>query len=472
MIGTAKHTKKNVSFWKRINILYGKVKHRKIKHLLSKIYSGVSAFMLSKSFFILLFLVYLCTLFFYKEVINIGYGCYFASSPMDLKAMIQKSYSKTNWKLLSLIPFKNSFLFSVYVQDVDDDYNYIERCANGDERQMAVVNTYGFLNLSDSTRSKLEVIGRKKEDKNYYTTRFVWNKHIADLPSSQCQSIEQILKFAPNTPIVLNCNLESSSTYNVPKIYLLEKQLDTIPFLVTFDNKKNVLDEVVKKNQLIGVVSNSEFSKQLGTLKDSLFIQDIMINIPHDYVVANKAWWGRKDEHERKRILKALGDANLIERYSSRKDTINMIKGVVLNELFKYYVSMAISTKDSLYVLPSNPLKFEYNLKDTFCVYKTVYGNIRDPYYSFRKEMCNIKLDTLSKASVRGCRIVPLKYALRLDSLMNLNRILRQVGSVSPDNSYKNYLNILDNLTLSDMNIEILKYQTLNNKTNKNDSIN
>lgn len=403
--------------------------------------------------FLTLLILYLlaCTVsyFFGREEIRIGYGPYYTYTPVNLKMQNQEKFNRANWELSHFFePWKKSFVIQALV-DTKGDYEDIIRksifydLSNGESgNQMTSANTYVWLcTQNDFTgKNSLEVIGYKTSEKDYYNSRFIWHKGIGDLSADKNQTIGQILSRIPGVRILLNERTMSGSTYIVPKIYLIEN-FPNRALNVSYESKSNVVKETIFKRQAIGTISNSEFTGQLDRgMRDSLFAQDIMVNIPHDAIVVNKRWWNSTimKEHQ-KEILTVLTKHNIITPNSRSKIFRDMHsfdrefelrkekKREVLASMFKYYVSMGIWVKpDSVYVPDNNLMNLKFRKDFTqYVVYRTVYGDVQNPYFTFEKVRGNIRINDYYRAkfdSLGGqrLRVLSQSKAAELDDLLRV----------------------------------------------------
>lgn len=402
---------------------------------------------------LIIFLFILSLFFVSKEIIRVGYGPYYASTPLDLKSMLQERYRKLNNELFGSFFGKKYYTFQVHVQDISDCKDIVERCVlyskvedreedkNKRSYQMISVNTYKWLTASKEEKDSLYIIGYKIAGKDYYTSRFIWHKQIADGNLAKIQSVKQIVDSFPEIPIFLNSNQTSGSTYIVPKIYLMENSLDDLSN-ISFAMKHDVINEIATKRQAIGVISDSEFTEQLGSLKESLFVQDIMVNIPHDLIVVNKKWWNDLGTDARKHLLEILEKHNMMicsymakngneKKEPSKSDSISEKQNIrnVMESLFLYYVSMGVKTKNDIYIPDYNLLDITIDNNSNFCAYKTVYGNLSTGYYTFKKMKVNnlynfTRAEIIHCDSMRGWRIIPECLSGQLDSLIEKRNIM------------------------------------------------
>lgn len=292
---------------------------------------------------------------------------------------------------------------------------------------------------------RLEVIGYKKTEKPYYTSRFIWHK---DMLFPNLEEPDSCLSF------LLNSKSESGSTHIVPEVYLLENSKESLPD-ISWDTRQNIIQECVYKKQIIGVTSHSEYNEQLDkAMKDSLSIKDIMVNIPTDVVVMVTGYIPKtsiSDRPEELDSLLVMDDKTLKEKYNAclwtgtnsvkntlqaknliitrDKDSVDYAKAVCLHEMFKYYVSMGIlrpnEKKKKSIILPqeSDWLKvMSTRESDSILIYKTRYGNLEDHYYSF-DFICKIpknKLNEYIDSTGNNKRVIPCgPFADELNNLIN-----------------------------------------------------
>lgn len=289
---------------------------------------------------------------------------------------------------------------------------------------------------------RLEVIGYKKTEKPYYTSRFIWHK------SMPFPCLKQKVK---HQSFLLNSKDESGSTHIIPEIYLLEKCNTELPD-ISWDTRQNIIQECVFKKQIIGIMSHSEYSEQLDkAMKDSLSIKDIMVNIPMDVVtmVTGHIPKDRIDKLDGLDNLSNMSDSILKDKYKAHlwtntdfakqilqaknliitqaKDSLEYKKSACLREMLTYYVSMGIIRYDkknklSIIIPQDSDWLNIRSIKeaDSVMIYKTRYGNLEDHYYSF-DFIGKIAMENLShKNCHQGHRIIPCgSSANELENLIN-----------------------------------------------------
>lgn len=362
--------------------------------------------------------------FFFPSTVYIYHGPYATYTPVDLQKKRQEEYNKKsgwwNWGINKI------WLKAAVVKRKDLDYPECWKEAfweNMDDGKKVVfsVNSYTWMCLAkgkvpcDSLKVQngcdsctLKVIGYKKAERPYYLLRFISHKN-GTFPSTP--------KEFAQAKYILNVKEGSGSTHITPEVYLLENCTNTLP-TVLWDSKSNMINELVadkpegqnKGRYWIGAISDSEYNELLDQeMRDSLIIQDVMINIPYDpLVIIQEVWQKDKGGIGEDAVCDDLCKNGLMEKGSKRIS--------YLQRMYKYYIALGILRKDEegnfyihnpqyenrvkgneMNVLPDGPYK---NSVSVWCYfYKTVYGNLEDHYYRFER-------DTAIKLPVKKGKIV------------------------------------------------------------------
>ena len=362
--------------------------------------------------------------FFFPSTVYIYHGPYATYTPVDLQKKRQEEYNKKsgwwNWGINKI------WLKAAVVKRKDLDYPECWKEAfweNMDDGKKVVfsVNSYTWMCLAkgkvpcDSLKVQngcdsctLKVIGYKKAERPYYLLRFISHKN-GTFPSTP--------KEFAQAKYILNVKEGSGSTHITPEVYLLENCTNTLP-TVLWDSKSNMINELVadkpegqnKGRYWIGAISDSEYNELLDQeMRDSLIIQDVMINIPYDpLVIIQEVWQKDKGGIGEDAVCDDLCKNGLMEKGSKRIS--------YLQRMYKYYIALGILRKDEegnfyihnpqyenrvkgneMNVLPDGPYKDSVSVWCYF--YKTVYGNLEDHYYRFER-------DTAIKLPVKKGKIV------------------------------------------------------------------
>lgn len=373
---------------------------------------------------VLILLIVVLWYFFFPSTVYIYHGPYATYTPVDLQKKRQEEYNKKyTWLAWGR---DKIWLKAAVVKRKDLDYlecwkeAFLENKANG-KKVIFSVNSYTWMCLAkgkvscDSLKVRngcdsctLKVIGYKKAERPYYLLRFITPRK-GTFPSTPEEFAQ--------AKYILNVKEGSGSTHVTPEVYLLENCTRTLP-VVAWDSKNNMVRELVankpegqnKERYWIGAISDSEYNELLDQeMRDSLIIQDVMINIPHDpLVIIQEVWQKDKGGIGKDAVCDDLCKNGLMEKGSKRIS--------YLQRMYKYYIALGILRKDeegNFYI--HNPqyenrvkgnemnILLDGPYKDSISVwcyfYKTVYGNLEDHYYRFEK-------DTAMKLPVKKGKIM------------------------------------------------------------------
>ena len=361
----------------------------------------------------LILLIVMLGYFFFPSTVYIYHGPYATYTPVDLQKKRQDEYNKKsgwwNWGINKI------WLKAAVVKRKDLDYLDCWKevfWENIDDQKKVIfsLNTYTYMCLAggdisrncipikdnnDSVFCHLKIVGYKKAERPYYLLRFITHKN-GTFPSTP----EEFAR----AKYILNVKEGSGSTHVTPEVYLLENCTKTLP-VVAWDSKNNMVRELVanksegpnKGRYWIGAISDSEYNELLDQeMRDSLIIQDVMINIPHDpLVIIQEVWQKYKGVLGEEAVCDYLCKNGLMEKGSKRI--------AYLQRMYKYYVALGILRKDEegnfyihnpqyenrvkgneMNILPADPYKDSISVWCYF--YKTVYGNLEDHYYRFEKD--------------------------------------------------------------------------------------
>lgn len=269
----------------------------------------------------------------------------------------------------------------------------------------------------------LEIIGYKRSDRMYYHPLVVWHK---DSVLFRLDSLVETRKM-----FVLNNKRGSGSTNLVANVYLREKYKSVD---VVYMSKSEMLQSLVSKNQLIGVMSDDEFTNQLDEgQKRLLFMEPMMINIPIDPIVVRKWEWDQVGVTKRKEVLARLKKEYILIDTIGRQGEIMDC----LRDMLKFYLSMPIidwgeqgersvvCKTESSFIRGDSIFKGRdtvaldtiFDEKGLLYLCRVRYADIRNPFYSFElKTISRDGRDTEDEKKFN--RLIPLESKAEFDALM------------------------------------------------------